>query len=334
MKHTKRLLKSVVAMGILTTMLMSGAGTQRSFAQPKSTYSYGVNCSMSSFGDLYAKALKNYYRAIDAPYKSMVDTAYNLADNLQYEFAGEALLKVVNNPGFLKRNYSEDEVFSEGEYGFMVRNERMEKALQYWDDKGATIALYYRNANDAKPSFFSYRYEKKNNPNMGGFFFYDMKGKLVDLWTFDGFWNPRNSGAYYADTYHCKDLVALVNSLIDRELCEYAGPTIIKIANNSIFLKRNYTKEVHYSNDEEWYEANGQVMGKAVLYWGNDETLVSLYYKNKNDVKPSYVAYRYAKPENPDEILFVTYDIKGKLIETWAPNGYGDWFFGNTPTEE
>ncbi|MBO4615828.1 MAG: hypothetical protein J5717_00610 [Lachnospiraceae bacterium] len=334
MKHTKNLLKSVVSMGILATMLVSGLGTQKSFAQPKSTYSYGVNCNAYEvFGDLYSKALKNYYKAIDAPYKAMVETAYNLTDNLRYEFAGEALLKVVNNQGFLKRNYHECEAYSEGEYGFMVGNARMEKALQYWDEKGATIALYYRNAGDAKPSFFSYRYEKKKNPDMGGFFFYDMRGKIVDMWTFDGFWNPRNSSAYYADTYRCKDLVAFADSLIDRELCQYAGPTIVKIANNSAFLKRNYTREIQYSTDEIWYEANGEKMYKAVLYWGEGGALISLYYKNENDLKPTYVVYRYEKPENPDEIILATYDMKGKLIEYWAPNGYGNWFVGNQVLE-
>ena len=334
MKHTKHLLKSVVAMGILATMLMSGAGTQKSFAHSKNTYSYGVNCNVQNFGDFYSKALKSYYKAIDAPYKAMVDSAYNMVDNLQYEFAGETLLKVVNNAGFLKRNYTEYESYSEGEYGFMVGTERMDKAIQYWDEKGATISLYYRNSSDATPSYFSYRYEKKNNPDMGGFFFYNMRGKIVDLWTFEGFWNPRNSSAYYADTYRCKDLVVLVDSLIDREQCQYAGPTVVKIANNSTFLKRNYTKETHYSTDEMWYEVSGEVMAKAVQYWGEGGSLISLYYKNKNDLRPSYVMYRYEKAENPDEIILATYDMKGTLIEYWAPNGFGNWFFGNETTEE
>ena len=79
-------------------------------------------------------------------------------------------------------------VFSSDEGYFLVRDEVMDKAVQYWDAKGnMVISLYYRNKNDRKPSYVCYRFEKNNNPDTMAFFTYDMQGRLVDVTAWDGY---------------------------------------------------------------------------------------------------------------------------------------------------
>ena len=187
MKKTNKkshLIKYLLAVVVLVAMLVSGMGTAKSYAYTKAgSQTVEVNCK-----GLVDKIVKGIYRAEDMLYKSYLDNVYGMVLNKRYEFVGSTVVKVASNSGFMKRNFDEDTVFSSDEGYFLVRDEVMDKAVQYWDAKGnMVISLYYRNKNDRKPSYVCYRFEKNNNPDTMAFFTYDMQGRLVDVTAWDGY---------------------------------------------------------------------------------------------------------------------------------------------------
>ena len=319
MKTTKKthILRTVTALALLLTMLVSGLGTVNSYACTKrSAYE-----TQSSF---YDRMLKNFYRAEDALYNSYFEYAYQMTNNKRYEFIGSTILTIAANTGYLKRNFSENTVYSEGEYGYRVGDNLMAKCVQYWTDNGYVVMnLLYKGANDRRPSYVTYRFAKKSNPGDDAIFLtYDMRGNLVDVWAVNGFDERFNCNLYKADYSSCDYLMKTAYNLVDIRGYEYAGPTVVKVAKNSTYLKRRFTEEIDYTTEEGGYYVKDIAMEKAAKYWNEQGAVISLFYKKASDKNPSYVVYRYEKKENPDIILFVTYDMQGNYIEAWAPNGF------------
>lgn len=326
MKQKKKILKAFVSVMILMTMLISGAGTQKSYARPKNTYMYEANYNVCEFiKKVCDRVMKSIYRVQDAPYKAMIDYIYGQTENLQYEFVGDKVVKIVSNKGFLNRNYDSYTTYSDEEGGFYVRNELMEKVTHYYNDNGLGFSLYYRYANDVEPSYAVYRYESKKT-GAGGFFKYNMRGEIEDAWLFKGVWAPKNNSAFYADSRRCKELVKFINKMMEALNAEDVGPSVIKVANNSSFLKRNYQHKVTYSTDEEWFVLGSERIDKEEKYYLGDCEYIAFYYINKDDAKPTYVGYRHQENGGNGSIIAATYDMSGKFVYYNVPFLVGDWY--------
>jgi hypothetical protein len=68
-------------------------------------------------------------------------------------------------------------------------------------------------------------------------------------------------------------------------------------------------------------------MEKSVKYLDEKGETVIVCYKKSADKNPSYVIYRYENNQNPNDIIFVTYDMQGNCIESWIVDGsvYGEY---------
>jgi len=308
--------RTVTAVALLLVMLASGLGSVKSYAYCGQGM-YETNCNM---GSIYDKVLKGFYRAEDALCNSYLEYAYQMANNKRYEFIGSTILKIAENSAYLKRNFAEEIDYSEGDSGFFVKNIRMEKAVQYWDnDDNLVISLYYKEKNDKKPAFVGYRFAKKSNPaDEAIFLYYDMRGDLADIWVVGGFDERFNCNLYMAAYSSCDYLMKTAYNLVNIRNYEYAGPTVVKVAKNSTYLKRRFTEEIDYTTEEMGYYVKDIAMEKAVKYYNGQGAVISLYYKEASDRNPSYVVYRYEKEDNPDIFLFVTYDMQGNYIESWG----------------
>ena len=328
MEKKKSILKAFLALVIFFSLLASGVGTQKSYARQKCPYTYEVNFNVSEFiKEAYKRMMKDVCRIQDAPYKAMLDYAYGMTENLQYEFIGDTIVTVAANKGFLKRNFYESVALSDEEGGFYVRNERMDKAVHFINEKGVVFSLYYRNLNDSQPSYVAYRYESKKNSDFGGFFIYNMRGQIEDAWFFDEVWAPRSGSAFYVDSYRCKELVPFINKMMESGRQLFAGPSVIKLANNSAYLKRNYKKEVTLSTDEEFFIANNERMAKEVKYSRGDNDYIALYYRNEKDSVPAYVGYVNYSGPNAERGGSATFDMRGKNLSYGAPYLVGKWYY-------
>lgn len=327
MKTNKKnhMLRTVTALALLLTMFVSGLGTVKAYAYTGKT-AYETQCH---YGSIYDKVVKSLQRAEDRLYNSYLDYAYQMTNNKRYEFIGSTILTVAENTGYLRRNFTEYVEYSEEESGFEVRGIRMDKVVQYWTNDGyPVITLCYQGRNDRKPSFVRYRFSKKSNPLEDAIFLdYDMKGNLADIWVVSGFDERFNCNLYKADYSSCDYLMRTAYSLTEIGSYMYAGPTVIKVAKNSTYLKRKFTEEITYSTDSEWYYADGEIMEKSVKYWDEKGAVITVCYKKAADKNPSYVIYRYENKQNPDDIIFVTYDMQGNYIESWIVDGsvYGEY---------
>ena len=104
------------------------------------------------------------------------------------------------------------------------------------------------------------------------------------------------------------------------------GPTVVKVAGNTTYLKRHYHEEVHYAYEEESEEAGFFVQGirmeKVVQYWNDNGAVFSLFYEKQTDRKPSYVTYRFQSRNDSDKVVFATYSMQGVLVDEWHPTAY------------
>gem|GEM_PF-4228161 len=327
MKTNKKnhMLRTVTALALLLTMFVSGLGTVKAYAYTGKT-AYETQCH---YGSIYDKVVKSLQRAEDRLYNSYLDYAYRMADSKRYEFIGSTIITVAENTEYLKRNFDESVQYSEEEGGFAVRGIKMDKVVQYWSKNGyLVITLYYQGRNDRKPSFVGYRFSKKSNPQDDAIFLdYDMKGNLADIWVVGEFDERFNCNLYKADYSSCDYLMRTAYSLTEIGSYRYAGPTIVKVAKNSTYLKRKFTEEITYSDGSDWYYVDNVIMEKSVKYWDEKGAVIIVCYKNATDKNPSYVIYRYENNQNPNDIIFVTYDMQGNCIESWIVDGsvYGEY---------
>ena len=147
MKTIKKtfVLRTVTALALLLTMLVSGLGTAKAYAYTGQV-SYETQCH---HGSIYDKVVKGIQRAEDRLYNSYLDYAYQMTSNKRYEFIGSTILTVSENTGYLRRNFTEYVEYSEGESGFEVRGIKMDKVVQYWTNDGyPIITLCYQGRND------------------------------------------------------------------------------------------------------------------------------------------------------------------------------------------
>ncbi|MBO4824084.1 MAG: hypothetical protein J5487_01685 [Lachnospiraceae bacterium] len=123
------------------------------------------------------------YEYLGGSYAGLImDTYKDEADyyisHREYEKAGPALLKIMNDPEYLAMHYYEIvvEEDSDGETGYLVGKELFKNARQYWDGQVCVFALYYHDMND-EPGGFHYRFVSGNKYV---FCTYDMTGTYKD----------------------------------------------------------------------------------------------------------------------------------------------------------
>ena len=320
MKQTKKhLFRTITVLAVLILMLASGLGSVKSYACVR-----GANHSAhKTYVSVHDKIVRGMYRAEDVLYKSYLENVYRMVAGKRYEFAGPTVLKIAENTNFLKRNFCEETMYSDDEGAYYIKKMRMDKAVMYWNDEDVpVIMVYYKNRNDRKPSYVGYRFEKGLNGEACGFFYYDLNGKLADVSTNVDYKSLR-CNLYKAESSYCGYLLDVAYNLVDCDNFFEAGPSVVKVALNTSYLKRKYTEEIVLASDlpeGEGFYVLGTLMKKTVHYWDENGALITNYYKNVRDMKPSYVGYRYQNKSDSEKVRLITYDMNGECVEEWMPN--------------